>query len=82
MNAQSWIILGILLIIVGGALWYIHKESKKGIKCVGCPYAKGCGGEHCSSGKYADTNELSQAMLNAQDGKVKTPASAEEKTKE
>ena len=44
------IIIAVLLAIVGGALVYIKKNRKKGIKCVGCPYASGCsGGCSCSS---------------------------------
>ena len=30
--------------IVGGAVWYIRREKKRGAKCVGCPDAKTCGG--------------------------------------
>ena len=32
------IIIGlVLLIIVGGAVFYIVREKKKGKKCIGCP---------------------------------------------
>ncbi len=41
------IILGIVL-IVGGAVAYIIKAKKGGKKCIGCPYAKSCGG-NCPS---------------------------------
>lgn len=37
----NFIIIGILIIIVGGAIIYIVKEKKKGTKCIGCP-ASGC----------------------------------------
>ena len=37
------ILVGILLGIVGGAVFYIVKEKKKGIKCIGCPSAGSCG---------------------------------------
>lgn len=36
------IIVIILLIIVGAAILYIKKEKKKGIRCIGCPYAGTC----------------------------------------
>ncbi|MCQ2508671.1 MAG: FeoB-associated Cys-rich membrane protein [Dorea sp.] len=38
----------ILLLLVGSALFYIRKEKKKGVRCIGCPNAGkcscGCGG--------------------------------------
>ena len=38
------IVIGIVAAIVGGALWYIRREKRKGKKCVGCPYAGQCSG--------------------------------------
>ena len=38
------IVIVILALIVGGALLYIRKNKKNGIKCIGCPYAKSCTG--------------------------------------
>ncbi len=32
----------ILIAIVGGAIFYIYKEKKKGTKCIGCPMAGDC----------------------------------------
>ncbi len=43
---ESFVVLGILLIIVGAAVRYIYKEKKKGVRCIGCP-AAGC----CSAKK-------------------------------
>lgn len=40
------IVVVIVAGLVVGACAYIRKSSRKGIKCVGCPYAGGC-----SSGK-------------------------------
>lgn len=36
------IIIGILVIILALALLYIRKEKKRGVKCIGCPYAQDC----------------------------------------
>ena len=42
------IILGIIIVgIVGGAVAYIRKQRKNGVKCIGCPDAKTCSG-NCS----------------------------------
>lgn len=41
---MDYIVGGIILLILGGALWYIRKEKKKGTKCIGCPHAGSCSG--------------------------------------
>ena len=52
---QNIILIIILVLVVGGASLYIHKQKKKGVKCIGCPQAGscpkngGCGG--CQGGK-------------------------------
>ena len=43
------IIILILVIIIGGVIRYIYKAKKRGETCIGCPYAKQCGGK-CSGG--------------------------------
>lgn len=45
---MDWIILGVILLIVAAAALYIIRQKKKGAKCIGCPYAKSCGG-NCSN---------------------------------
>lgn len=36
----------IVLACVGGAIAYIIKEKKKGVKCIGCPAAAQCANKH------------------------------------
>ncbi len=36
------IIIAIVVLAVGGASYYIHKEKKKGRPCIGCPMAGNC----------------------------------------
>ena len=38
------IILLVLAVILGGAVFFIRRERKAGRKCIGCPHAKGCSG--------------------------------------
>lgn len=40
----DFIVIVILVCCVGGACYYIYKNKKKGVKCIGCPHAKSCGG--------------------------------------
>ena len=42
-------IIAILLIvgIVGGAIYYIVRAKKKGIKCIGCPDSTNCKSANC-----------------------------------
>lgn len=41
------IVGGIIFLLVGGAIFYVVKEKKKGVRCIGCPSAGKCSG-HCS----------------------------------
>ena len=41
-NVILWIIVGLIL---GGAVLYIIKAKKKGVKCIGCPMAGECSGK-------------------------------------
>ena len=36
------IIILVLMLWIGGAIAYIRKKKKQGVKCVGCPYAESC----------------------------------------
>lgn len=39
----------ILLIIIGGAVCYIAKAKKRGVKCIGCPAADSCSSRNAGS---------------------------------
>lgn len=41
---ENVIIVLVLLTIVAGIVWYLYRAKKRGEKCIGCPYAKQCGG--------------------------------------
>ena len=45
----DYIAIAAIVLIVGAAVFYIVRAKKRGEKCVGCPYAKQCGGK-CSGG--------------------------------
>lgn len=45
----NFVLIFILGVILGGAVGYIIKEKKKGVKCIGCPDSKTCGGK-CGGG--------------------------------
>ena len=42
---ENFIIVAVLLAIVGGIVWYLFRAKKRGETCIGCPYAKQCGGK-------------------------------------
>jgi len=45
------LIIGLIVMaIVGGAIGYIVKEKKRGVKCVGCPDAPMCASKHMCQG--------------------------------
>jgi len=49
----DFIIIIVLAVILGGALYYMKKEKAKGVTCIGCPDADICAkrrnGETCES---------------------------------
>jgi hypothetical protein len=38
------ILILVIAAIVGGAVWYIRKEKRRGVQCVGCPDSSTCSG--------------------------------------
>lgn len=47
MNISNMIVFAVVAGIVALAVWYIRREKKKGVRCVGCPDSKTCSG-HCA----------------------------------
>ncbi|MGN0166208.1 MAG: FeoB-associated Cys-rich membrane protein [Lachnospiraceae bacterium] len=48
---ENLIIIAVLLIVVGAAVFYIRKEKKKGTRCIGCPHAGCCSRKECAGEK-------------------------------
>lgn len=42
---ENIILVAAILLILGGAAFYIVKAKKRGDACIGCPYAKECAGK-------------------------------------
>lgn len=40
---DNFIVIAVVVLILSCAIAYIVKEKKKGVKCIGCPYAESCG---------------------------------------
>ncbi len=38
-------IILIIILIIGSIIWYLLRQKKKGVKCIGCPYAGQCSGK-------------------------------------
>lgn len=38
----NFILFCVLALIIGGAIWYIISQKKKGVKCIGCPAGGSC----------------------------------------
>lgn len=54
MTMTDMIAAAVLLIIAAAAAGYIYREKKRGVKCIGCPYADSCSG-HKQAVSSADT---------------------------
>lgn len=46
---ENFIAAAILIAILGSIVYYLHRQKKKGVKCVGCPYAGQCGSQNCQN---------------------------------
>ena len=44
----TWIALGVITMIITGAIIKIVREKKKGVKCIGCPAAQTCAQKACT----------------------------------
>ncbi len=47
---ENAVVIVLLTVIVAAIVIYLIRAKKKGQKCIGCPYAKQCGG-NCDSKK-------------------------------
>ena len=45
MSIVDYIAIAAIVLIVGASVFYIVRAKKRGEKCVGCPYARECGGK-------------------------------------
>lgn len=41
---ETIITIAIIVLIVGAAGFYVYRQKKKGVKCIGCPDSKTCNG--------------------------------------
>ena len=65
MGPIDFVIIAVIVLIVGGAGFYIYRAKKSGKKCIGCPdggsccngkASGGCGSCNCCSGS-GESNE-------------------------
>ena len=49
MSIVDYIAIAVVALTLSAAVFYIVRAKKRGEKCVGCPYAKQCGG-NCNGG--------------------------------
>lgn len=53
MGPVDFIVIGVVLLIVGLVTWYLIRQKKRGVKCIGCPSASSCA-EGSKQGKSAE----------------------------
>ncbi len=54
---ETVIAIGILAIVIGGAVLYVVRAKKRGVKCIGCPSRGAC------QGGCAQTKDLIQVDI-------------------
>lgn len=47
---ENAIIIAILVVLIGGAILYIVKAKKNGVKCIGCSSGGSCSSASCDCG--------------------------------
>lgn len=45
MGFVDYIVIAVIVLIAGAAVWYICRAKKKGRKCIGCPNGGSCSGQ-------------------------------------
>jgi prolipoprotein diacylglyceryltransferase len=45
---DDFIVIAVLVLVIGGAVIYVLKQRKKGVKCIGCPNSGSCSGSCCN----------------------------------
>ena len=49
MGVGEIIAVSAIALVIGGAIFYIIKSKKSGVKCIGCPHSKQCANKcNCS----------------------------------
>ncbi len=44
----DYIVLGIVAVVLIAIIFYIVKQKKKGVKCIGCPHGSKCSSCGCN----------------------------------
>ena len=44
---DNFIVIAVVALVIGLAVFYIRKEKRRGVQCIGCPDSKTCSG-HCA----------------------------------
>ena len=44
----TYVVIGVIVLFVGGAVLKLVKDKKRGAKCPGCPYCDICNAKQCS----------------------------------
>ena len=49
MKIADYIVLAVITVIVTAIVYFIVRQKKKGVKCIGCPHSKSCSSCNCNS---------------------------------
>ena len=57
MTPLDIVLLVIIALAVGGAIYYVYREKKAGKRCIGCPHSGSCSGG-CSCSDKSRSNKI------------------------
>ena len=56
MTLIDYVVIAVVVMILGLAVWYIRRAKKKGVKCIGCPSGGSCSGK-CAGCTKCEANK-------------------------
>ena len=57
MGIVDYIAIAAIALVIGAAVFYIVRAKRSGQKCIGCPYARECGGNCNGECSHAEADE-------------------------
>lgn len=57
MGPVDILVLVVIVLLLGLAIGYIVREKKRGVQCIGCPYASNCAKKHCAGSSVGASSD-------------------------
>ena len=65
MSLVDYFVIGVIALIIGGAVIYVVREKKRGRACIGCPYCSSCAQKGGNCTEKSEENQGESGVLSA-----------------